>query len=163
MKPNLITYVAAAILVAAITSPFSIVFQSAPASAQTGAAPPPTSTAAAGSATSQMMAKVEKRISELHSQLKITAAEEPQWQQFADVMRENAQKMNQSAVQRAQKFQSMSAVESMKSYADLAVEHGQYVQRLATAFENLYNTMPPEQQKLADQVFRGRAARKHHH
>jgi protein CpxP len=34
--------------------------------------------------------RVERRIKELHTQLRITPAEEPQWNQFAQVMRENA-------------------------------------------------------------------------
>jgi hypothetical protein len=159
MKPKLMTYAAVITLVAAAASPFAIALRCSSASAQTSTAPPSTSKSAAEKATSKMMARVEKRISALHSQLKITAAEESLWQQFADVMRENAQKMNQ----RTQKLQSMNAVESMKSYADLVVEHGQDLQTRATAFEKLYNTMPPDQQKLADQVFRGRAAPQQRH
>jgi hypothetical protein len=104
-----------------------------------------------------MMARVEQRIATLHAQLQITAAEEPQWQEFARVMRANAQKMEESASKRAAKFQSLSAVENIKSYADMAVEHGQNVQRLAVAFESVYNVMSPDQKKMADTVFRERA------
>jgi hypothetical protein len=104
-----------------------------------------------------MMARVEQRITTLHGQLQITAAEEPQWQQFAQVMRENAQKMEQAATGRAEKFRSLNATENMKSYAEIAVEHGQNVQRLAVAFEGVYNVMSPEQKKVADEVFRNRA------
>lgn len=58
---------------------------------------------------------------------------------------------------RAAKFQSLNAAENMKSYADMAVEHSQNVQRLAAAFESVYNVMSLDQKKLADAVFRERA------
>src|ERR1700759_2603826 len=45
--------------------------------------------------------RVENRIKELHAQLHITPAEEPQWNQFAEVMRENAREMDQTLMQRA--------------------------------------------------------------
>jgi len=67
--------------------------------------------------------------------------------------------MYQSTAERARKFQTMNAVENMKSYANLLAELAQNSQRRAIAFENLYNTMTPEQQKLADQVFRGLESR----
>jgi hypothetical protein len=40
--------------------------------------------------------RVENRIKDLHAQLHITPAEEPQWNQFAGVMRENAREMDQT-------------------------------------------------------------------
>jgi hypothetical protein len=109
------------------------------------------------------MARVEQRIATLHAQPQITAAEEPQWQEFAKVMRANAQKMEENASKRAAKFQSLNAVENMKSYADMAVEHGQNVQRLAAAFEIVYNVMSLDQRKLADTVFRERAEQRQQH
>ena len=159
MKPKSMTFAALTLLLAAAALPAGIVVQSTTASAQTSAAPAPKP--AAASTQNQMMARVEKRISDLHAQLKITPAEEPQWKQFADVMRDNAQTMGENAGARAQKFQSMNAAENMKSYADMAVAHGQNMQKLAAAFETLYSAMSPEQQKTADAVFRSRAARTH--
>ena len=101
--------------------------------------------------------RVENRIKELHAQLRITPAEEPQWNQFADVMRENAREMDQTLMQRAQQFSTMNAVQNLQSYAQLAEEHAQRVQKLVPAFENLYNAMPEQQKQIADQVFRGNA------
>jgi hypothetical protein len=103
-----------------------------------------------------MMVRVEQRVAILRAQLKITATEEAQWQQFATVMRDNAQKMDQAAAERAKMFRSLNAVENLKSYGAMAVDHGQNVQKLVQAFETLYNIMPPEQKKLADEVFRSR-------
>ena len=101
--------------------------------------------------------RVENRIKELHAQLHITSAEEPQWNQFAGVMRDNAREMDQTLMQRAQQFQAMNAVQNLQSYGQLAEAHAQRVQKLIPAFENLYNAMPEQQKQLADQVFRGNA------
>ena len=101
--------------------------------------------------------RVENRIKELHAQLRITPAEEPQWNQFAEVMRENAREMDQTLMQRAQQFQTMNAVQNLQSYGQLADAHAQRVQKLIPAFENLYNAMPEQQKQLADQIFRGNA------
>ena len=101
--------------------------------------------------------RVENRIKELHAQLHITPAEEPQWNQFAEVMRENAREMDQTLMQRAQQFPTMNAVQNLQSYEQLAEAHAQRVQKLVPAFENLYNAMPEQQKQLADQVFRGNA------
>ena len=48
-----------------------------------------------------LIERVEARIKELHAQLRITPAEEPQWNEFAQVMRENARDMDQAFMQRA--------------------------------------------------------------
>jgi hypothetical protein len=101
--------------------------------------------------------RVENRIKELHVQLRITPAEEPQWNQFAEMMRDNAREMDQTLMQRGQQFQTMNAVQNLQSYGQLAEAHAQRVQKLLPAFENLYNAMPEQQKQLADQVFRGNA------
>ena len=67
--------------------------------------------------------RVEGRIKELHAQLRITPAEEPQWNEFAQVMRENAHDMDQAFLQRAQQFPTMNAVQNMQSYEQIAEEH----------------------------------------
>jgi protein CpxP len=103
--------------------------------------------------------RVEQRIKELYSQLRITPAERPQWDQFAQVMRENARDMDQAWLQRVDNFQSLNAVQNMQSYEQIAEQHAQHVQKLVPAFENLYNSMSDEQKRLADQVFRANAER----
>jgi len=101
--------------------------------------------------------RVERRIKELHSQLQITPAEEPQWNEFAQVMRENARDMDQAFMQRAQQFPRMNAVQNMQSYEQLSREHAQRVEKLVPAFQKLYEAMPDRQKRLADQVFRANA------
>src|SRR6202035_857024 len=45
-------------------------------------------------------ARVEQRSRELHAELQITAAEEPQWQQSVQIMRDNSREMDQALTQR---------------------------------------------------------------
>jgi len=101
--------------------------------------------------------RVEHRITEMHAQLRITPAERQQWDQFAESMRENARDMDQIVMQRAQQVQSMNAVQNMQSYEQLAKAHAQHVEKLVTAFKTLYDTMPDQQKRVADQVFRENA------
>ena len=101
--------------------------------------------------------RVEARIKELHAQLHITPAEEPQWNEFAQAMRENARDMDQVFMQRAQQFPTMNAVQNMQSYEQIAEEHAKRVQKLVPAFQKLYDAMPDQQKRLADQVFRANA------
>ncbi|HUA53500.1 MAG TPA: Spy/CpxP family protein refolding chaperone [Candidatus Sulfotelmatobacter sp.] len=96
---------------------------------------------------------VEARINELHSKLKITASEEPQWQQFTQVMRENAKTMDDLEAQRNQNQSAMSAVDDLKAYRDFTQAHIDGLGKLIPAFESLYDTMTPDQKKNADMVF----------
>lgn len=101
--------------------------------------------------------RVEGHIKQLHAQLRITSAEESQWNQFADVMRQNARSMDQAIATRMQQYPTMNALQNMQSYEQIAEAHAQDLQKLVPAFENLYNAMPAEQKQVADQVFRANA------
>jgi protein CpxP len=154
MNWNLRMPVAGALLVAGFTLPMCAYAQSPPpASAQ--AAPP----VAPGATNPTMEDQVGKRITQLHTALHITADEEAQWKQFADTMRDNARKMDQDYKDRSAKFSTLSALENMQSYAQIAQEHAEDVQRLVTAFQPLYAAMPDAQKKIADDVFRNAAAK----
>ena len=106
-----------------------------------------------------MEERVENHIKQLHAQLQITPAEQPQWDQFAQVMRENARDVDQAFMQRAQQYPTMNAMQNMQSYEQMAEAHVQHLQKPVPAFDNLYNAMPEQQKKLTDQVFRANAAR----
>jgi periplasmic protein CpxP/Spy len=97
---------------------------------------------------------VEQRITSLRAKLQITAAQEPQWNQFAQVMRDNAKRMDDAFQQRTQGITTMNAEENMASYAQVAAAHAQGMQNLAPAFHALYASMPDIQKRAADQVFR---------
>jgi len=98
--------------------------------------------------------RVDQHIGALHAELHITPAQQAQWDQFAQVMRDNATAMDQLLEQRATSFASMNAAENMQSYAQIAQQHAQDTEKLATAFQALYADLSESQKKNADVVFR---------
>jgi hypothetical protein len=99
---------------------------------------------------------VEMRIKELHKKLRITAAQKPQWDSLAQVMRDNAQAMSDLQKQRAADAQSLSAVDVLKSYESVIQAHEDGMKKFVPPFEALYNTMSDAQKKTADSMFRSR-------
>ncbi len=97
---------------------------------------------------------MEAHIRSLHARLHITAAQEPQWEQVAATMRENAETIDRMVRERNAKLRTMTAVENLKTYADIADAHGDGLKKLVPAFDNLYQVMSPAQKKDADAVFR---------
>jgi uncharacterized membrane protein len=102
----------------------------------------------------QMMQQVETHLAALRTQLGITPAQEPQWQEFAKVQRDNAIAMRQRFTQRGTQLAQMSAADNMMDYAQITELLAQERLRLATAFRGLYDVMSPEQKQRADVVFR---------
>lgn len=99
-------------------------------------------------------AKVEEHIKNLHDQLKITPAQDPQWEQFAQIMRENAARMTEAFKDRGANVGAMNAADNMQSYAQLAQVHAANMEKLASAFRSLYNIFPDHQKHIADGVFK---------
>src|SRR5271169_1678220 len=101
----------APVAVAALLSlPAAAWAQSSQSPATQAATPAPPAAAASPMADHPVPGKnaeerVENRIKELHAQLRITPAEEPQWNEFAQVMRENARAMDEAFKERAQGFE----------------------------------------------------------
>jgi protein CpxP len=110
----------------------------------------------------EMGPTIEQRIKDLHTKLLITPAQQPQWDGFATVMRDNAQNMEQTFHQRVNTMSGMTAPENMQSYAQIAMNHAKDMEKLAPAFQTLYDTMSDSQKKTADQVFRDDAHRGSH-
>jgi hypothetical protein len=106
--------------------------------------------------------QVETRIKELHQKLMITAAQESQWNAFAQVMRENAQTMDAILKERADALGEMNAVQDLRSYEKLADAHADGLRKLVPAFEVLYNSMSEDQKKTADKVFARHEGRPRH-
>ena len=103
---------------------------------------------------------VDTRISELHGQLMITPAQEPVWENLAQVMRDNAKKMKDLYERWNQNAGAMNALESLKMQTEMSEEHLQSHRRFLAPFEALYNTMSDEQKKIADSVFTRHKERK---
>jgi periplasmic protein CpxP/Spy len=100
---------------------------------------------------------IETRIKELHARLHITDAQKTQWDNLAQVMRDNAQAMTDLQKQRAADAKSMTAVDVVKSYSEVIQAHEDGMKKFIPAFEDLYNSLSDEQKKTADSMFRGRA------
>jgi hypothetical protein len=69
-------------------------------------------------------------------------------------MRDNAKAADQAFHDRAQKLSSMSADDSMKSYAALTQLHADNMQKLSTAFSALYAALSDDQKQTADVLYR---------
>jgi protein CpxP len=129
-------------------------------------APAPSTSAASSSAVKNRAEKradmVEQQINDLHQQLQITDAQTKQWNDYAEVMRDNARRASEAFQQRAQKMPTMNADEVMKSYAQLAQMHAQDMQKLSSAWSDVYATLSAEQRQTADALFQHKAMKPHH-
>jgi hypothetical protein len=105
---------------------------------------------------------IERRIADLHTRLHITAAQQQTWDQFAQVMRDNAKDIDQAYKQRAEKLGSMTAVEQLQSYARIEQVKAEDVQKLLPAFQSLYAALSDQQKQQADQLFRDYGRRMKH-
>jgi hypothetical protein len=143
----LLSSFAVALPVMAQTSPPPGAVPGAPAaSASTAAAPAPAAKAAKHSQ------RVEAHIADLKKKLMITDAQDPQWESFASVMRDNGEAM-EAALQERDASKGISAEQDLQSYAKIAQTHADGAQKLAAAFQPLYDSLSPAQKKNADAMF----------
>lgn len=119
--------------------------------------------AAATQAKSRAAVGVDALIAHLHESLKITPAQEGQFQKLADVMRENSESMSTLAKKRSEAASNVSAVDDLKSYAEISQAHAEGAQKMVPVFQALYDSMSDDQKKIADQEFREHYASHHHH
>ena len=103
-------------------------------------------------------ALVDRRITDLHGRLHITAAQQPKWDAFAQTMRGNAEDLDAAYRQRAEKLDKMNAVDNMQSYAQIEQKRAQDAEKLIPAFQSLYSSLSETQKKEADSLFRNYAA-----
>ena len=128
------------------------------AAAQLAPPPPPASTAPAP-APPTPEAAADARLNALQAQLHITDAQMPQWKAFAQAMRQNASSTDALFRQRAQSVTNMSALDNMKSYAQIARAYADSTQALAEAFEPLYVALNDQQKHTIDALFHSEAAK----
>ena len=95
---------------------------------------------------------VEARIADLHKKLHITTDQEPQFKAYADVLRSNAQAMQDLFQQRAQ-APSENADDRLHWYAKLSAAHADAVNKLVPPFDALYQSLSDKQKKAADAEF----------
>lgn len=89
----------------------------------------------------------------LHEKLAITPAEEPLWSSFAGSMQDSAAQLGQAYRQRREQLPTMNALADMNSFIQIEQMRLDGLKRSSAAFAALYQTMPPDQQKVADMVF----------
>ena len=119
-------------------------------------------TAAATKAPSRAPTRgVDGLISHLHEAFKVTPAQEPLFQKLADVMRQDADAMSALAKKRAEASQTTTAVDDLKSYAQISEAHAEGAKNMIPAFQALYESMSDAQKKAADQEFREHYATHH--
>jgi protein CpxP len=156
--PHLAALVLAAVPLPVMAQPVGqLPAQSNPGATQL-IAPAATPAPALAQTESQMQTATEQRISGLQAQLAITPAQMPQWNAFAQVMRENAQTTDALFRQRAAGVQSMNAADNMQSYAQLSRAYGDGNEKLAAAFQASYAMLSDQQKQAADTLFRQQAA-----
>jgi protein CpxP len=135
----------------------------APASAiRNGSAPEVLAQASTSPATTEPAPPTEKsdpveaRIRELHNRLHITAAQQTQWDNLVQVMRDNAKAMYDLQKQRGEDAKDMTAVDAVKSYQGVIEAHEAGMAKFVPAFQSLYDSMSDSQKQIADAMFRSK-------
>jgi hypothetical protein len=95
---------------------------------------------------------VEGRIAFLRAELKITPAQEAQWQQLATAMRENASVLDQAISTAREQRGTMDAVQRLTLRGQFAKVRADNDARLLAAFKPLYASLSPEQQQMANDL-----------
>src|ERR1700720_645297 len=137
----------------------------APALAPTAAGPansPATPTEARHHEMGRMMPGqiVDGRIAFLKAELKITPAQETEWQPVAAAMRENAKALDQTITTARQNRTTADAVQRLELREQFAKVRADNDARLLAAFKPLYTILSPEHQQMANQLI---GARHHWH
>jgi len=98
--------------------------------------------------------RVEVRINELRSKLKITPAQEGLWDNVTKAMRDDAITMEALIKARSETATTRNAVDDLKSYSEITEAHAHGLKKLISVFEPLYASMSDAQKKDADTLFR---------
>jgi len=113
-------------------------------------------TSALASASPSHVDRVEARIKELHAKLNITQAQEDLWTNVTQVMRDNAQTVDALIKVRSGNAKTMTAIDDLKSYGNVADAHAEGLKKFIPVFGTLYASMSDAQKKNADTIFRSR-------
>ena len=94
---------------------------------------------------------IERQVTELKKRLNITPQQQPQFDAFAQAMRQNAQTM-EPLMQEQQQSPNRSAVEDLKAAVKFAEAEADALKRLLPPMQALYDSLSDPQKKVADQV-----------
>jgi hypothetical protein len=105
---------------------------------------------------------IEGRIAFLKTELKITDAQAPQWNAFADVLRQiDKARRDRWEQMHASRAAQPNALERVQLRETMAEARAQQVKQYAAAFRPLYAVLSDDQKKAADELLAGRE--RHHH
>jgi periplasmic protein CpxP/Spy len=112
--------------------------------------------------------RVETRLAHIQNALQITAAQQSQWESFANVLRKHARATDE----RIQQFRSqagqgttrpnVSAIERLERMQRMTAERYNRLGEVISAAKPLYDVLSPEQKQAADQMLARRGHRGHH-
>jgi hypothetical protein len=102
-----------------------------------------------------MSSHVEGRIASLKSDLKITAAQTPQWDRFADALRATARSMNGMYGQMMQAKGTAALPARLEAQAQMISAHLASLKALKDALDPLYASLSDDQKKRADGLMIG--------
>jgi hypothetical protein len=94
-------------------------------------------------------ARAEQRLARLKTDLKVTAAQEPLWQAFAEKAKAEAGKGFQAMRDNAQDL-SLSAPERMSRMTELMKQRVAAMESVNGSFKQLYDALTPDQKRVAD-------------
>jgi hypothetical protein len=95
---------------------------------------------------------VEAQLGDIKKRLSITAAQQPQFDQFASVVKQNAKEMD-ALMQKAAQGAEKGAIEGLRSAASFAQTEADNLKRLVPALEALYASLTDQQKRTADKLF----------
>jgi periplasmic protein CpxP/Spy len=96
------------------------------------------------------VARADQRLARFKAELKITPAQEPLWQAFADRTKSEAGKGIQAMREQA-KDENLTAPERMTRMTEIMKQRLAAMESVGDAFNRLYQGLTPEQRKIADE------------
>jgi hypothetical protein len=94
-------------------------------------------------------ARADQHLAQLKADLKLTAAQEPLWQAFADKVKAEAGKGIQAMRSNAQDL-SLSAPDRMAQRTEIMKERVATMESANASFRQLYDSLSPDQKRVAD-------------
>lgn len=109
--------------------------------------------------------RVEARLAYIKTALKITEAQQPQWDAYADVMRNQAKQADARFQEHRAKMAAnterkrLTAIERLERRQQFMATASARIGERLTVQKPLYAALSPEQQQVADKLFAGRSGR----
>ena len=105
--------------------------------------------------------RVDQRLTRFKSELKLTAAQEPLWQAFAEKSKAEVAKGLQTMRERLKDDKQLSAPERLAQMQDGMKQRLAALESVGESFNRLYAALTPEQKAAADKRFRNAGRHPH--